>query len=357
MMNRLGTKVLAVLLSLLVAPAFAQQACFIQYMDGTKSKPMSKATAMLVAALPGSRKVKGIDCGEVNAQTPSSPTKPSNDAVGGEKPRSEGASAQTSPTKPATDTDGQPRQGAEGTSTQPPLGRSSPDTGGGENVRGDNANAQASPAGVARRNLEVHPMDLNRETALAALTNSMWFPRDEVFGIYSGPDINLRGLLHAMEGRDRSLANRLSRSYDCAQKLQLVTIQPTQNPASRPLGNVEISPTAKGLSAGKVVKGSFGFSGQLYVFKAEDEQVKGITGIKRLSEAGAEVEFEYIVTGPTEMGNCLFSKDIPSEVFRGTATFGRYDDGWKPEKVRVPGVKKDWVDLAIAEKAYQRSAP
>lgn len=101
-----------------------------------------------------------------------------------------------------------------------------------------------------------------------------------------------------------------------------------------------MSVTDKGETIGKAVgrpQGNYKF---VYIFKVCDRVLNAVTGIKKIGDASAIVEFQWQQSNCNEVFSCIFQPE--TAVQTAQATFGKYDDAWRVENInlKILGGKK-----------------
>lgn len=199
---------------------------------------------------------------------------------------------------------------------------------------------------------------LDRDEALSALQESRYFPRHYLVELPIG-SVAIRVLIPAAMAANEYRGNEINTGYACAEKLGYLRIQPDNDYVLKGLrDNVTVTPI--GESHGwTVAKESGGYS-KHYVFPAVEYSPKRITGIKMIDAVNALVEFDYGVSEVLEAGRCLW-KNIDNRKgeleFKGRATLGKYDDGWRVESAQGIGLyTNEWSDLEPASRRLKVSS-
>ena len=169
--------------------------------------------------------------------------------------------------------------------------------------------------------------DLTRETALNVIRKGGQEPYEIEIPI--GDSVNMQVMFSTLQRMDRGRADQINAAYKCLNDMQYLKIQ--KNPRST-LGNYIISATVKSGKIGKIVNKSILAYNTAYVFKIADQVPQRVTGLKKADAGTATVLFDWGLGNFNEVFRCMVPAYKPF-IKQGQAVLGKYDDGWRVEKV------------------------
>lgn len=169
--------------------------------------------------------------------------------------------------------------------------------------------------------------DLDRTTALSKLRSTGLQPYTVEMPI--GNEVNLKILLPTLIRQDPNWGRQLNSAYKCLNDLGYLRV--AKNP-SYPLEVYIVATTDKSDAIGKVLnKPLLGYA-KRYVFQIADRLPERVSGIKMTGTDSATVIFEWKLGNPNDVYKCMVRKD-DNTLITGVAEFGKYDDGWRVEKI------------------------
>ena len=169
--------------------------------------------------------------------------------------------------------------------------------------------------------------DLTRETALAVMQKGGKEPYE--IDIPIGDSVNMDVMFSTLKHMDRSRADQINAAYKCLNDMQYLDIR--KNPRDR-LGNYMVKGTDKSGKIGKIVNKRVLAYNTAYVFKIADRVPQRVTGIKKADSNTATVLFDWGLGNFNEVFRCMVPAYQPLTK-PGQAVLGKYDDGWRVEKV------------------------